>query len=89
MSASGKYRARYTYSFQLDAKGQVFTEGSEMTKKDVQEFVDEALGLMTAGCELCVHSQRMYCEKLGRPLKVLESRCEFFSRRPSANLPPL
>jgi hypothetical protein len=83
---SQQFKARYSYSLRLDTQGQVFTESSEMTKKEIQEFVDRSLGLMTAGCEQCVYSQRLFCEKLGRPVKVGDTRCSFFSRRPSAAL---
>jgi hypothetical protein len=57
-----------------------------MTQKEIQGFVDMSLGLMTAGCEQCVYSQRLFCEKLGRPVKVQDSRCNFFKRRPAAAL---
>ena len=58
----------------------------DTSKKAVQNFVDSALGLMTAGCEVCAYSRRMYCEKLHKPVNVGDVRCESFARRPSAVL---
>ena len=84
MSVSGRFRARYSYTLRLEAGGQVSTESSELTKKEIQEFVDASLGLMTGGCEQCVHSQGQFCEKLGQPVKGQDARCDFFTRRPSA-----
>ena len=89
MPISEEYPARYKYSLRLEAGGQISCESSEMTGKEVQDFVNSALGLMTAGCEQCVHSQRLFCDKLGQPVKVRDARCEYFSRRPSAAVPPL
>jgi hypothetical protein len=86
MPTSEKFRARYSYRLRLDAGGQISAESSELTKKEIQAFVDISLGLMTAGCEQCIHSQGPFCEKLGRQVKVQDARCEFFMRRPSAVL---
>jgi len=77
-------QARFKYSLRLSTEGQVFAESSEMTKKEVQDFVNASLGLLTAGCEQCVYSERLFCQKLGRPVKVKDTRCEFFRRRPTA-----
>jgi hypothetical protein len=41
---------------------------------------------MTAGCEVCTYSRRMYCEKLRKPINLGDARCESFARRPSAVL---
>jgi len=89
MPRSEEYPARYKYSLRLEAGGQISSESSEMTGKEIQDFVKSALGLMTAGCEQCVHSQRLFCEKRGRSVKVRDARCEYFSRRPSAAVPSL
>jgi hypothetical protein len=84
MSASEEFRTGYRYSLRMDTRGQTFAESSEMTKKEIQVLVSKTLGLMTSGCETCVYSQRLFCEKLRRPVKAGDTRCEFFSRRPSA-----
>jgi hypothetical protein len=89
MPRSEEYPARYKYSLRLEAGGEISSESTEMTGKQVQDFVNSALGLMTAGCEQCVHSQRLFCQKLGRAVKVRDARCEYFLRRPSAAVPPL
>ena len=86
MPTPGKFQARYSYCLRMDAGGQVSAESSELTKKEIQEFVDISLGLLTAGCEQCVHSNGLFCEKLGRPFKAQDTRCEFFTRRSSAPL---
>jgi len=64
----------------------VSTESSELTQKEIQEFVDASLGLMTGGCEQCVNSQGQFCLKLGRPVKAQDASCDFFTRRPSVAL---
>ena len=87
MSCEEEYQARFRYSFRLEAGGRVTAEGSEMTQKEIQEFVNSSLGLMTGGCELCEHYDRLFCKKLGRPVKVGEGRCEYFTRRPSKGPP--
>ena len=55
-------------------------------KKEIQSFVNATLGLMTAGCEVCKYSNGPYCDKLRRPVKLGDSRCQLFERRPSAQL---
>ena len=60
-----------------------------MSNKEVQNLVNTTLGLLTAGCEQCIYSQRLFCEKLRRPVKVRGTRCESFSRRPSSCLQDL
>jgi hypothetical protein len=75
---------RFNYGITLAASTQD-SEGDEgLSKKEVQNLVNTTLGLLTAGCEQCVYSQRLFCEKLMRPVKVRGTRCEFFSRRPTA-----
>ena len=83
MSGYGEYQSRYKYSLKLETGGQVLSQISEMTQKEIQEFVNKSLGLMTSGCEQCVFSDRLFCEKHGRPVKVGETRCEYFKQRPS------
>ena len=86
MSAPQKFRARYEYSFRLDDRGKIFAKSSESTKKEIQEFVNASLGLMTGGCGQCAHFQRLYCEKQGRPVEAQDPRCDFFARRPGATI---
>jgi hypothetical protein len=84
MSEFDDFKSRYKYSLRLESGGQVLAQSTEMTQKDIQEFVNISLGLMTGGCEQCLNNKGLYCEKLGRPLKPQEARCEHFKQRPSA-----
>jgi len=84
MSESDDYKSRYRYNLRLEAGGLVTVQNTELTQKDIQEFVNMSLGLMTGGCEQCVFSDRLFCQKHGRPVKPGESRCEFFKQRPSS-----
>lgn len=65
------------------------SQDDEASKKEIERFVITTLGVMTAGCEQRIYSQRLFCEKLKRPIKVHDTRCEFFTRRPSSSLKDL
>ena len=84
MSATARSRTEYTYGYWLPARSEDRPKDEEMSKDEVQSFVRTSLGLLTAGCEQCVYSERLFCSKQNRPVKVHDSRCELFVRRPSA-----
>ena len=75
----------YNYVLSLKAKNpQEKLDDDE--KKEMQNYVNATLGLMTAGCEVCSHSKGLFCDKLGRQVNLGDPRCEYFERRPSAKL---
>ena len=84
VSTATQSRGRYGYGLWLATDTQDPARDEEMSKKEIQDLVNSTLGVMTAGCEQCVYSQRLFCEKLRRPVKVRDSRCDFFTRRQSA-----
>jgi hypothetical protein len=88
MQSDDGHQLRYRYRFWSGPNGSG-SESSEESKKEVQQFVNASLGLLTAGCEICVHSQRLFCERLRRPARIGDSRCEYFARRPTSPAPDL
>ena len=84
MSDTEESRATFEYQLWLKPRSRDSSGSAEVSKDEIKQFVNAALGLMTGGCEYCQHSQRMFCEKLKRPVKAGGTRCEFFERRPSA-----
>jgi len=81
----GQEKARSGYRYVLSLKERTPEDDlDDASKKAIQNFVDSALGLMSAGCEVCAYSRRMYCEKLHKPVNLGDARCESFARRPSA-----
>ena len=84
MSATTGSRTEYTYGYWLPARSEDRPRDEELTKDEVQNFVRTSLGLLTAGCEQCIYSERLFCSKQNRPVKVHDSRCELFVRRQSA-----
>ena len=59
----------------------------DASREEVQRFVNATLGVMTGGCELCIHSDRLYCTKLKKQVRAGTPRCESFARRPWTVLP--
>jgi hypothetical protein len=89
MSAVTQSRSLFKGRPWLACSRQEASQDDEASKKEIERFVMTTLGVMTAGCEQCVYSQRLFCEKLKRPIKVHDTRCEFFTRRPSFSLKDL
>jgi hypothetical protein len=81
MSAPREGRIRYGCGFVLSEGG---GNSSERTKDEIALLVKRSLGLMTGGCELCVYSVKLFCEKYKKPVKIGDPRCASFSRRPSS-----
>ena len=54
----------------------------DSSKEEMQRFVNATLGLMTGGCEVCAHFDRLYCTVLKKQVRVGTPRCEHFVRRP-------
>lgn len=74
---------RYKYTFSRNANFHD-SESGIGSRKEMQDFVNATLGLMTGGCEICVYSNRLYCEKCKKLVRAGQARCEFFVRRPAA-----
>lgn len=83
MAGETGIRPRYRYHFVMEGND-VRGTSSEPTREEAQDFVNASLGLLTGGCELCLHNERMFCQKKNRQVKLGDSRCEYFARRPSA-----
>jgi hypothetical protein len=84
MSSGTETATRFRYGLWVPAGGRETRNGEEMSKEETMNFVRKSLGLLTAGCEQCQYSERLFCQKFKRPIKVADSRCESFARRPSA-----
>ena len=85
MSSEEAEVSTFKYNFSLKERSPQ-DDLDDTSKKAIQSFVNSALGLMTGGCEVCVYSRRMYCEKFHRPINVGDARCETFARRPAATI---
>jgi hypothetical protein len=76
-------KPRYRYYYSTEGPSPHGTS-SEPTKAEAQEFVNASLGLLTGGCELCLHNDRMFCQKRKRLVEFGDTRCEYFTRRTAA-----
>jgi hypothetical protein len=88
MSSSERKQVRYTYAYRLSAQSQDYYGKEESAREEIQLFVNNSLGLMTGGCELCAYghysgSPALFCEKKKTPVNWGSPRCEFFIRNPS------
>jgi len=81
MSAAGERKAGYGRSFVVNGSEE---DSSGESKDRIELLVRRSLGLMTGGCELCVYSVKLFCEKYKKPVKIGDPRCASFSRRQSS-----
>jgi hypothetical protein len=87
MSSGTRQAQRYSYGLWRPATVQETVNSEEMSRDEALRFVKMSLGLLTAGCEQCEYSDRLFCTKYRKPIKVNDSRCESFERRPTAMAP--
>lgn len=54
---------------------------TEQTGVDVTYVVGASIDRLTRGCESCLYSSGLYCERTGQPVYKDGTRCEYFVRR--------
>ena len=84
MSEQPRSQTRYTYRFKMRAEDPNSFD-AEVSRDEIQEFVNASLGMMTGGCEMCEFARRnnspaLFCEKKKSPVNWGSSRCEYFIR---------
>ena len=90
MSAKPRSQTRFTYSFKLPAKD-MSSFDTDVSRDDIQQFVNASLGMLTAGCGICEFAHRnnspaLFCEKMNSPVNWGRPRCEYFIRSATQNL---
>jgi hypothetical protein len=84
MSEKPRSQARYTFSFKLRA-GDPNSFDADVSRDEIQQFVNASLGMMTGGCEVCEfahhnNSPALFCEKNKSPVNWGGPRCQYFIR---------
>ena len=82
MSATPRSQTRYTYRFSMRAEEQNSFD-ADVSRDEIQEFVNDSLGMLTGGCERCEFAHRnnspaLFCEKKKSPVNWGSPRCEHF-----------
>ena len=90
MSARQKSQTGFTYSFKQPAKD-MSSFDADVSRDDIQEFVNASLGMLTAGCGICEFAHRnnspaLFCEKKKSPVNWGSPRCEYFIRSATQSL---
>jgi hypothetical protein len=72
----------YTFKVKADDPNSV---DSELSRDDIQNFVNASLGMLTGGCAMCEfahhnNSPALFCEKKKSPVNWSSPRCEYFIR---------
>ena len=78
---------KYCYTYRVRAEDPT-SPGYGGDRDQMQLFINETLGLLTGGCELCQYahfnnSPAMFCEKKHTPINWGSPRCENFVRAPA------
>jgi len=84
MQEKARSQTTYQYSFKLRADDPNSVE-SELSRDDIQDFVNASLGMLTGGCSMCSFAHRngspaLFCEKKKTPVNWSSPRCEYFVR---------
>jgi len=84
MSARARSQEKYTYSFRLRAEDPTSFD-TDVSRDDIQQFVNASLGMLTGGCEACEFAHRnnspaLFCEKRKSTVNWGGPRCEYFIR---------
>jgi len=84
MQAKPGSQTTYQYTFRQRADDPSSVD-SELTRDDIQSFVNASLGMMTGGCSMCEFAHRnnspaLFCEKKKTPVNWSSPRCEYFIR---------
>jgi len=81
---SQRSQTAYTYRFKMRAED-MNSFDTDVSRDEIQQFVNASLGMMTGGCEMCEfahhnNSPALFCEKKKSPVNWGATRCEYFIR---------